>query len=466
MKKIIALALTAAMAMPCAVNAQAADRISGISDALSNRDEIHILYNDKVVQYEDVKPVNTDGRVMIPFRAALENMGATVDYNEAERLVTAKKGDITINFTLMDDTIYIDKNGQQSTITMDVPMIIVDDRTLVPIRFMSNAFDMQVGWDGNSETVVIMDYDDYFDRFAENAPNMTKLTTLEQPDLNRGNTVFDTSITYGDAESSFDLAASGEADSTYADKTGSASVTLNANGGGASLQDVTVDAVVKDSQLYIKTDAVEQLKQNSTSEELKLVLAALNANTWYKIDLNKVIDGIDLPDETKAVLKTALAISQGKTENTAEILKSGISTEGDADFNSVVMLAAQLDMYEEMDKYISVTEKDNGGYTIGINITAEDYNKIIIDTLGSMMTEEERSQLADTTKFSVSANTDFDGQKAVSDATVDMNINADGVTVGLKLTINETQEKDDSVKAATIPENSMDITDLIVNAMK
>ena len=295
---------------------------------------------------------------------------------------------------------------------------------------------------------------------------MTKLTTLEQPDLNRCNTVFDTSITYGDGESSFDLAASGEADSTYADKTGSASVTLNANGGGASLQDVTVDAVVKDSQLYIKTDAVEQLKQNSTSEELKLVLAALNGNTWYKIDLDKVIDGIDLPDETKAVLKTALAISQVNTENTAEILKSGISTEGDADFNSVVMLAAQLDMYEEIDKYISVTEKDNGGYTIGINITAEDYNKIIIDTLGSMMTEEERSQLADTTKFSVSANTDFDGRKAVSDATVDMNINADGVTVGLKLTINETQEKDDSVKAAAIPENSKDITDLLLKALK
>ena len=39
-----------------------------------------------------VKPVNIDGRVMIPFRAALENMGATVDYNDAERLVTAKKG--------------------------------------------------------------------------------------------------------------------------------------------------------------------------------------------------------------------------------------------------------------------------------------------------------------------------------------------------------------------------------------
>ena len=44
-----------------------------------DKSEIHIVYNDKVVKYDDVKPVNTDGRVMIPFRAALENMGASVD---------------------------------------------------------------------------------------------------------------------------------------------------------------------------------------------------------------------------------------------------------------------------------------------------------------------------------------------------------------------------------------------------
>lgn len=40
----------------------------------------------------------------------------------------------------MDDTIYVDNNGSESTVKMDTPMIIVDDRTLVPIRFMSNAF--------------------------------------------------------------------------------------------------------------------------------------------------------------------------------------------------------------------------------------------------------------------------------------------------------------------------------------
>ena len=74
----------------------------------------------------------------------------------------------------MDDTIYVDNNGSESTVKMDTPMIIVDDRTLVPIRFMSNAFGMQVGWDGNTETVVILDADDYFNEFENSAPNISK----------------------------------------------------------------------------------------------------------------------------------------------------------------------------------------------------------------------------------------------------------------------------------------------------
>ncbi|MGN0107617.1 MAG: copper amine oxidase N-terminal domain-containing protein [Hominilimicola sp.] len=468
MKKIIALALTAAMAMSCAVNAQAADRISGIHESTKDHSEIHILYNDTVVQYEDVKPVNTDGRVMIPFRAALENMGAAVDYNDAERLVTAKKGDITINFTLMDDTIYIDKNGQQSTITMDVPMIIVEDRTLVPIRFMSNAFDMQVGWDGKSETVVIMDYDDYFNKFSSIAPNMTKLINLKQPEFNKGTTSFDMKTNLTKGEEAFNFDCSGKADSTYADGTAQMKIAgINAEFAGVSLlNDADAEAIVKEGQLYVKTDIMEQFAKNSTNTELKLAASTFNSNTWYKIDLKKVIDALDIPAETKAVFEAVLAMLSGETVDIAEMLKSGISTEGDANIDEAVMLAAQFDMLEQLDKYISVTEKDNGGYAISMNILPEDFNKIIIGVFGSILTDEERAQLSDMIRFVVSASTDCDGQKAVSDASVDLGINVDGTELVFKLTISETQEKDSTVKAASIPENSTDITDKLLGAVK
>ncbi|MBR0469707.1 MAG: copper amine oxidase N-terminal domain-containing protein, partial [Clostridia bacterium] len=140
MKKIISLITAAAISVSCVAVASAA-RVEDISSALQN-DEIHIIYNDKAVEYEDAKPVNTDGRVMIPFRAALETMNADVDYDDATKTVTATKGDTTITFELLDDTIYIDNNGEKSEITMDVPMLVEDGRTYVPVRFMSNALGM------------------------------------------------------------------------------------------------------------------------------------------------------------------------------------------------------------------------------------------------------------------------------------------------------------------------------------
>ena len=160
MKKLITALLSAMMvfaAFSAAVNAQG--RSTDINTELKKSDEIHILYNDKMVQYEYVKPIINEDRVMIPFRAALESMGAKVGYNDKNRMVTAKKGNITIRFTLLDSVIHINNNGSESDMEMDVPMIIREDRTLVPIRFMSNALGMQVGWDGITRTVVIMDYD-------------------------------------------------------------------------------------------------------------------------------------------------------------------------------------------------------------------------------------------------------------------------------------------------------------------
>ena len=40
-------------------------------------------------------------------------------------------------------------------ITLDAPVIIYNDRTLVPVRAVSEAFDANVSWDGNTQTVNI-----------------------------------------------------------------------------------------------------------------------------------------------------------------------------------------------------------------------------------------------------------------------------------------------------------------------
>jgi hypothetical protein len=99
----------------------------------------------------DVDPVIIDGRTLVPVRAIAEGFGAEVGWDGASRQVTVKKSGNTVILTI-DNTNYT-KNGQ--TLKMDVPAQIVSDRTMVPVRVVSESLDAQVDWNGETRTVII-----------------------------------------------------------------------------------------------------------------------------------------------------------------------------------------------------------------------------------------------------------------------------------------------------------------------
>lgn len=455
MKKLISLlAVAAALMIPCAANA--AGRTASITNALADRSQIHIIYNDKVVQYEDVKPVNTDGRVMIPFRSALENMGAAVEYDNDTRLVTASKGGTTIKFTLMDDTIYVDKGGAQSTIKMDVPMIIVSDRTLVPIRFMSNAFDMQVGWDGDTETVMILDYEDYFDDIPSIAPNFDKITNISNTQYNKSHTDITLAMDANNiAGSDFHFSLDGGIDSQNAENTSSVDVNVNAAYNGTEYKDISLNAIVKDGQLYVKTNALEKLG------------APVSGSQWYKLDINRTIDAMGFDEQTKNILKNAITMaSVGATTDLKGFMASSVANVGDATLETTMTLAAQFDVYEQMDKYIKYEDKGNGAYALSISISPEEFISMMLGSLEGIASEEDKAELAKMFNISVSAATDCDGKKAQSDAKVIMKVNSGSESVELSLEMGGTSEIGAQVTPAQIPSDCMDLTETLINFMK
>lgn len=462
MKRTISTILAGFLALSC-LTAQAAGRTASVSEKLSDKSEIHILYNDTVVKYDDVKPVNTDGRVMIPFRAALENMGATVDYNNDNRLVTAKKGDIEIKFTLMDDTIYIDKNGVQSTITMDVPMIIVSDRTLVPIRFMSNAFDMQVGWDGDTETVIILDYDDYANTINAAASNIVKMSELETPANIKGTADFDITFnTEGLSEKAINLSLSGKADSAKLENSSNSDITLNFSGLGAEVKDSKLSVLSDGDKVYVKTDLIEKLAPQMQDETLQNKMKLVASDKWYTVDLGKLVDSIAVPEESKAAFEAAL--TQDKPELTAMITNM-TKTEGDATLDSAVALAAVTDVLEGMNKFVTVTEKDNGGYEAKMNITDTEFDNMLANIMGTV-SEEDKKLIANMMNVVLNTNISYDGNKLDSDMLADISAEEAGVKLGLKMNIKESFIKDDKLDALTAPADSVDITDILIDALK
>ena len=100
----------------------------------------------------DQPPIMYNDRTLVPLRAICEALGATVYWNDDTQTVTAEKGDITIKFTIGAYEFY--KNG--FSILLDVPGMIVNGRTLVPIRAISEALNCTVEWDDRTETVYIL----------------------------------------------------------------------------------------------------------------------------------------------------------------------------------------------------------------------------------------------------------------------------------------------------------------------
>ena len=99
----------------------------------------------------DVPPQIINNRTMVPLRTIFESLGATVDWNNETKTVTSTKGGTTVSLTINSPVLYVNGNA----VTLDTPACIVNNRTLVPVRAISEAFNANVKWDVGNKAVLI-----------------------------------------------------------------------------------------------------------------------------------------------------------------------------------------------------------------------------------------------------------------------------------------------------------------------
>jgi len=138
MKKIIGIILAAMLLVTCAVTVVSADN------------DITVLVNEKAVEF-DVVPQIINERTMVPLRAIFEALGATVGWDDATKTVTSELSGVKISLAIGSNQLYVNGTAKE----IDVPAMIIDERTLVPVRAISEAFGCEVGWDGETKTVSI-----------------------------------------------------------------------------------------------------------------------------------------------------------------------------------------------------------------------------------------------------------------------------------------------------------------------
>lgn len=99
----------------------------------------------------DVPPVIVEGRVLVPLRKIFEALGAVVNYEETTGRIVAVRGASRVELAIGSTEALV--NGQR--VYLSVPARIVDGRTMVPVRFVSEALGDQVDWDDATRTVTV-----------------------------------------------------------------------------------------------------------------------------------------------------------------------------------------------------------------------------------------------------------------------------------------------------------------------
>lgn len=111
---------------------------------------VKVLLNGQRL-YSDVSPVIENGRTLVPFRIVGETLGAGVNWNPKKKEITCIKDGKKVIFKIGSNVVCVDNKFE----SLDMPPIVRNGRTLVPLRFIAETFGASVSWNKNTRTVNI-----------------------------------------------------------------------------------------------------------------------------------------------------------------------------------------------------------------------------------------------------------------------------------------------------------------------
>jgi hypothetical protein len=113
--------------------------------------EIKCFLDGKELHF-DVRPIVEDGVTYVPMRAIFEAQGADIKWDNMLKTISAVKGDTNIYYMVNFGKVFV--NGQENEQMMKA--IIVQNNTLVPLRFISEVLGSTVSWDSGTKSVNII----------------------------------------------------------------------------------------------------------------------------------------------------------------------------------------------------------------------------------------------------------------------------------------------------------------------
>ncbi len=336
--------------------------------ALADGDGITVLYNGLAMSFADAEPTVISDRVMLPFRAVFEQMNAEVTYDNETRTVYADTGERELYFSLDSAEIYL-KGAREPVCVMDVPPVVENGRTLIPVRAVSEAAGLTVGWDSGERTVVIIDDAAVARSIANACPDLNMLAKLyENPAKIYTHT--ETTRVYAP-----DYAITAKAETT-ADGEAQRSVAAAEITVGGQTASGSIEVIVTRNELMFKTDLAEKLGDALPEAWAKYV----KADKWYSADWGELEEYISGSDSGFLAAAVGGALDETDGRNLVNGLISSV-TEG-LDPNSAAdarLIPVGLEAVSRIfgaDK-LKITRNSDGSAEMRLNFSREDSESLI-----------------------------------------------------------------------------------------
>ena len=100
-------------------------------------------------------PVVINGRTLVPIRAIIEAFGGNVGWEESTSSVKLQLNDDNISLIVGSNSAYVNNKHM----TLDVAPMVINDRTMLPVRFVAENFGLGVAWDSEDKIVSVISND-------------------------------------------------------------------------------------------------------------------------------------------------------------------------------------------------------------------------------------------------------------------------------------------------------------------
>ena len=171
MKKLISILLTFAFVFVFMTGCSAAETETNNNFVLKmqiGNPVMTVNGAEKNIDDDGTVPVIDNDRTLVPIRAIIEAMGGDVKWDSETNTAVLTLGEDIITLTIGSETAFFNEEKH----TLDVAPKIINDRTMLPIRFIAESFKFSVDWDEKAETITITK--DLSDNSATAAPDTSK----------------------------------------------------------------------------------------------------------------------------------------------------------------------------------------------------------------------------------------------------------------------------------------------------